>query len=207
MLWCQYRLQRPVVISAQKLTQLDPHCVWAKDRLQEATREMQVIRQQHEEFLFKKSAAWWVGKGDKVNSEFFLNKVPKLRGMHIQHLKQEDDSMAANEEEILQMTTNYYKDLLAPVLTDNPPSNLMHDVVACLKTRIGEVAETQFSKAIEKEEIVAGLDRIHSLACPGADGLNSAQSLLRRVSGANFSKFGRRIARDVEIRKDAKQLQ
>ena len=50
----------------------------------------------------------------------------------------------------------------------------MHDVVAWLKTRIGEVAKTQLSKAIKKEEIVAGLDRIHSMACPGADSLPNA---------------------------------
>ena len=82
--------------------------------------------------------------------------------------------MVTDEEEILQIATNYYRDLLSPALTNDPPSNLMHDVVACLKTRIGEVAKTQLSKAIEKEEIVAGLGRIHSLACPGADGMPKA---------------------------------
>ena len=50
----------------------------------------------------------------------------------------------------------------------------MHHVVACLKTRIGEVAKSQLSKTIEKEEIVAGLDRIHNRACPGVDGLPKA---------------------------------
>ena len=50
----------------------------------------------------------------------------------------------------------------------------MQHVVACLKTKIGEVAKLQLSKTIEKEEIVAGLDKIHSRACPGVDGLPKA---------------------------------
>ena len=82
--------------------------------------------------------------------------------------------MTTDQDEILQMATKYYKDLLAPTLTEAPPINLMHHVVACLKTRIGEVAKSQLSKTIEKEEIVAGLDRIHSRACPGVDGLPKA---------------------------------
>ena len=135
---------------------------------------MHEIRQQREKFLLRELATWWVVKGDKVNREFFLTKAPELRGTHIQRLKWKDDSMATDEEEILQIATNYYKDLLTPTLIDGPPSILMHDVVACLKTKIAEVAKTQLSKAIKKEEIVAGLGRIHSLACPGADGMPKA---------------------------------
>ena len=45
--------------------------------------------------------------------------------------------MTFDQEEILQIATNYYRDLLAPTLTnDQVPSNLMHDVITCLKTRI-----------------------------------------------------------------------
>ena len=47
--------------------------------------------------------------------------------------------MRTGQEEILQMATKNYKDLLAPTLIEAPPINLMHHVVACLKTRIGEV--------------------------------------------------------------------
>ena len=80
--------------------------------------------------------------GDKVNWEFFLTKAPKLRGTHIQSLKREDDLMATGQDEILQMATNYYKDLLAPTLIEAPLINLMQYVVACLNTRIGEIAKT-----------------------------------------------------------------
>ena len=73
-------------ISAQKLTQVDPHCSWVKDR-QEATRVLQEIWQQREQLLFGKSTTWWVVKGDKVNREFFLNKAPKMKGNHIISLK------------------------------------------------------------------------------------------------------------------------
>ena len=173
---CRSQLQRlrKAVTSAQKLTQVYPHCSWAKDRLQEATRVLQEIRQQREQFLFRKSAAQWAVKGDKVNREFFLTKTPKRRGTHIHSLKREDDSMTFDQEEILQMATNYYRDLLAPTLTNDPPSNLMHDVITCLKTRIGEAAKAQLSKDIGEEEIVAGLDKIHSMACLGVDGLPKA---------------------------------
>ena len=121
----QYWLQRlrKAIISAQKFTQVDPSCAWAKDRSQDATR-----------MLFRKSAAWWTLKGDKVNRGFFLTKAPKQRGTYIQSLKQEDDSMTSDQGEILQITTNYYRDLLAPMLTNGPSSNLMHDILACLKT-------------------------------------------------------------------------
>ena len=47
--------------------------------------------------------------------------------------------MATNQDEILQLATKYYRDLLAPTLTEATSINLMHNVVACLKTRIGEV--------------------------------------------------------------------
>ena len=110
---------------------------------------MQEIRQQREQFLFRKSAAWWDVKGDKGDKEFFLTKTPKLRGTHIQSLKGEDDSLATDQEEILQMATSYYRDMLAPTFTETPPMNLMHDVVACSKTKIEEVAKTQLSKTIE----------------------------------------------------------
>ena len=82
--------------------------------------------------------------------------------------------MTTDQDEILQMVTKYYRDLLAPTLIEVPLINLMDHVVACLKTRIREVAKSQLSKTIEKEEIVAGLDRIHSRACPGVDGLPKA---------------------------------
>ena len=50
--------------------------------------------------------------------------------------------MTFDQEEILQIATNYYRDLLAPTLTnDQVPSNLMYDVITCLKTRIGEAAK------------------------------------------------------------------
>ena len=173
---CRSQLQRlrKAVTSAQKLTQVYPHCSWAKDRLQEATRVLQEIRQQREQFLFRKSAAQWAVKGDKVNSEFFLTKAPKLKGKPILSLKREDDSVTTDQDEILQMATKYYRDLLAPTLIEAPLIHLMQHVVACLKTKIGEVAKLQLSKTIEKEEIVAGLDKIHSRACPGVDGLPKA---------------------------------
>ena len=84
-----------------------------------------------------------------LSREFFLTKAPKLRGTH--RLKREDDSMATGQEEILQSATNYYKDLLAPTLTGGPPSNLMHDVVACLKTMIGEEANLNSVVKIHRE--------------------------------------------------------
>ena len=85
--------------------------------------------------------------------------------------------MTFDQEDILQIATNYYRDLLAPTLTNGQvPSNVMHDVITCLKTnlKIGEAAKAPLSKAIEEEEIVAGLDKIHSMACPGVDGLPKA---------------------------------
>ena len=103
---------------------------------------LQEVRQQREQFLSRKSAAWWVVKGDKVKMDFFLTKTPKRRGKHIHNLIREDDSMTFDQEEILQIATNYYRDLLAPTLANNQvPSNLMHDVITCLKTRIGEAAK------------------------------------------------------------------
>ena len=104
--------------------------------------------QQREQFLFRNSTTWWSVKGDKVNSEFFLTKAPKMKGKPIQSLKREDDSVTTAQDEILQMATNYYRELLAPTLTEAPPINLMHHVVACLKTRIGEVAKSHLSKTI-----------------------------------------------------------
>ena len=53
------------------------------------------------------SATWWVVKGDKVNSEFFLTKAPKLKGKPILSLKREDDSVTTDQDEILQMATKY----------------------------------------------------------------------------------------------------
>ena len=37
--------------------------------------------------------------------------------------KREDDSLAIDQDEILQMATKYYRDLLAPTLTEAPPIN------------------------------------------------------------------------------------
>ena len=61
--------------------------------------------------------------------------------------------MATNQDEILQLATKYYRDLLAPTLTEATSINLMHNVVACLKTRIGEVVKRQLSKTIERKRL------------------------------------------------------
>ena len=82
---------------------------------------LQETRQQREQFLFRKLIAWWAVKGDKVNSEFFLTKAPKLKGKPLPSLKREDDSVTTDQDEILQMATKYYRDLLAPTLTEAPP--------------------------------------------------------------------------------------
>jgi hypothetical protein len=65
--------------------------------------------------LFRRNAAWWASKDDKVNQHFFHYRSPKSGGGRIQGLRKPDGSITEDKTEILEMATQYYRDLLAPM--------------------------------------------------------------------------------------------
>ena len=65
--------------------------------------------------LFRRTATWWARKDDKVNRHLFHYKAPKGGGGRIQGLREPDGSITEDKAEILQMATQYYRDLLAPM--------------------------------------------------------------------------------------------
>ena len=65
--------------------------------------------------LFQRTATWWARTYDRVNPHFFQYKAPKGGGGRIQGLRKPNGSITEDKADIIQMATQYYRDLLTPM--------------------------------------------------------------------------------------------
>ena len=121
--------------------------------------------------LFRRNAAWWARKDDKVNQHFFHYKAPKSGGGCIQGLHKLDGSKTEDKDEILHMATHYYRDVLTPMhVTQN--TELADRVMSCIQLKVTQAMEIVLDSPISRLELSKANRGLQRGACPSPDGLS-----------------------------------
>ena len=162
---------RKAVAAAQRLLQVDPGCTWSRAKLEEAKMKVQERTLEKNRMLFRRNAAWWARKDDKVNRHFFHYKAPKGGGGRIQGLRKPDGSITEDKVEILEMATQYYRDLLAPMHV-RQNTELTDRVMSCIHPKVTQAMEVVLDSPISRLELSEALKGLRRGACPGPDGLS-----------------------------------
>ena len=106
--------------------------------------------------LFRRSATWWARTDDKVNRHFFQYKAPKGGGGRMQGLRKPDGSITEGKSKILQMATQYYHDLLAPMHV-RQNTELVDRVISCIQPKVTEAMEVVLDSPISRLELSEAL--------------------------------------------------
>ena len=113
---------------------------WSRAKLEEAKMKVQERTLEKNRMLFRRNATWWARKDDKVNRHFFHYRAPKGGGGRIQGLRKPDGSITEDKTEILEMATQYYRDLLAPMQV-RQNTELSDRVMSCIHPKVTQAME------------------------------------------------------------------
>ena len=98
--------------SIQRLRELYPHNVWIEARLEEAKSKLEMYQKLRSTYAYRSKAARWMRVGDQVTKGF--SEAVKCRGSRIQPscLEKIDGTITTCKEEMLEIATSYYTQLL-----------------------------------------------------------------------------------------------
>ena len=69
------------------------------------------ITHRRSKLTFHASMSFWAKKGDRVSKQFFKTHGPRAAGEQIQCLCAQEGSLCTTSEEVMEIVTDYYKEL------------------------------------------------------------------------------------------------
>ncbi|KAJ6974535.1 hypothetical protein NC653_030590 [Populus alba x Populus x berolinensis] len=132
-----------------------------------ASRYMQLCKDE-EAFFKQRSRIQWLQLGDK-NTAFFHKSLLHRQTRNIIHMLQDElGNTITDEQEIGQLATTYYEQLLSAT-----PSPLAEDITSLYSTNISDTARCMANLPITNDDIKNALFSIPDSKSPGPDGYNA----------------------------------
>ena len=168
----QERRLRRGLRSIQHLQELRLHDAELEEKLSLARQEIREVEEHRHDFFFHSQAAqWWTQVGDRVTGEFFEVVGPRHRRAGVRQLKKPDGTLAVEPDEMREVATDFYRDLLT---VDPPPESLdacRDQVWGHVQRRVSDDMRQTLVQQIQVTELWDALRALPRASCPGVDGL------------------------------------
>ena len=109
-----------------------------RERLVEAKREVIELETKKDEFRFHRKKALWTQLGDRCNKEFFDVVKAKKFNAGVKQLRRSDGSLTKNHDEMLNIATRFYRDLLTAEPTSAEVLQKRQEVWASITPKVTE---------------------------------------------------------------------
>ncbi len=166
------------VASLQRQLEAHPSSVWVGEQLGQVQSELHGAEERRFAFLFHKQASHWVQVGDRVTRDFFSIVGPRHSRAGVQRLRREDGSLASTPDEMRELATQFYRELLS----QDPPSPTMEGnrqlVLSYVRRTVTEGMCSQLLAPFTEQELLEALRALAKGSCPGVDGLAPAFFLM-----------------------------
>ena len=86
-----------------------------------ARQEIREVEEHRHEFFFHSQAAQWTQIGERVTGEFLEVAGPRHHRARVRQLKKQDGTLAVEPDEMREVATDFYRDLL---IVDPPSESL-----------------------------------------------------------------------------------
>jgi len=132
-----------------------------------ASRYMQLCKDE-ESYFKQRSRIQWLQLGDKNTAFFHKSLLHRQTRNRIHMLKDESGNNIIDEQEIGQLATSYYEQLLSPT-----PSPLAEDITSLYPTTISDTSRCRANLPITNDDIKNALFSIPDNKSSGPDGYNA----------------------------------
>ena len=136
--WKQEKNLRKALKALQRLQESHPTCRLVGEKLEHARLGVIEAELKKDEFRFHKKKALWTQIGDKCNKEFFNAVKQKRFNSGLKQLRRYDGSLTKDPEEMLQIATNFYRDLLTAQPVSSETLRKREEVWAAITPRASE---------------------------------------------------------------------
>ncbi len=169
--WQQEKNLRRALKALQRLQENHPTCRWVGEKLEQARLGVIEAELKKDEFRFHKKKALWTQIGDKCNKEFFNAVKQKRFNSGLKQLRRYDGTLTKDPEEMLQIATDFYRDLLTAQPVSSETLRKREEVWAAITPTVSEEMRSSLREPFSQEEIAEALHALPVLGCPGEDGL------------------------------------
>ena len=140
----------------------------------EAKQLLVEIEEKREEFSFHKNAAHWAVQEDRCNGEFFAVVWPKNYHRGIRHLKNLDGSLTTSPEEMRQIASEFYQELLSADPLSEEILQSRDKIWSRIQPRVTEGMREALKAPLTLFELHETITMLPPHSCPGEDGLTPA---------------------------------
>ena len=163
---------RRALRSLQHFQEKCPHAAWVELELGHIRNELICLEEKISQTKFHAIASKWTRLADNVNSDFFTYHKGVHSGNCMRQLQREDGSFTKDMNEMRDIATTFYKNLLTTQQFSDQQIQKRKSVLDCLEHKVSHEMAESLVKEISSTEVRAALVAVGKNVCPGNDGLS-----------------------------------
>ena len=168
----QMAANRRALKSLQHFQEKCPHASWVEIELGHLRNELTNLEDKISQTKFHAAGAKWARLGDNVNAEFFAYYKSGHSSSCMRQLQREDGSITKDINEMREIATSFYKNLLNTQQFSVEQLQKRKIVLDCLEHKVSNEMAEALVKPISSAEVRAALVAIGKNVWPGKDGLS-----------------------------------
>ena len=136
-----------------------------------AQLELQLVKERRYDFTFHRQAAKWSQVGDRVTEEFFRITGPRPSRVGIRRLRRPDGSLASEPEDVRELATSFYRELLSAEAPLTHQLACRQEVWRHARRVVSSEMQDALLSPLTCEELPEALRALPSNSCPGQERL------------------------------------